>query len=408
MVVRMMYQYLKISTLLAVCAVLLAMAAPSFALKCEVYLIPPEFHTGSGYTALECGPDGKIYVGTACYGGSAHLIRFDPRAKRWEKIFDVHAITREPITAQGAQGKIHAKILIGADGVIWAASKRGNEAWEQYPDYGEDEMGYPGGHLFSYQPATGRIVDHGILTPRSGLMGGAIDNTRRRLYYISDPESHFLIYDIDQNTVRDLGNIGSLPRYLAIDAKGRVFAHGGMPDPSDLGWRAPGANTPYLCMYDPETDRLYQLSVKVEGPGADAFMSPYVTVAAGDRLFANAIFGKYLMEYDLTSIAINRDNPMANGSIVCRHVAAVTPAGNQRTGVMGKDGRYYFANDRAVFRYDPATRTLENLGEIETTFTSDVYPQGACVSKDGTLYLKYLFPYRLIRFSKLTAPRGGR
>jgi sugar lactone lactonase YvrE len=396
---------------LALCAAaLFAPAVPSFGIKCEVFLIPPEFHSGSGYTALECGRDGKVYVGTAWYGGSAHLIRFDPRTKRWEKIFDAHAITREPITALDAQGKIHAKILVDADGIIWAATKHGNEAWEERPEYGEDATGYPGGHLFSYNPKTRQTIDHGILMKQNGIMGGAIDNARRRLYYVSDAKAHFLIYDIDRNTVRNLGYVGGIPRYMTIDRHGRVFIEGGTPN-APFGWLPTGAKTPYLCMYDPDTDRLYQLAVTVEGPGADEYMAPYVLVAGVDveRLFANAVGGKYLMEFDLNSISLDRNNPMANGSIVCRHVSEVTPAGNQRAGVVGKDGCYYFANTRLLFRYDPVRRTLENLGEIEDpSFGPNVYPQGAAVGPDGTLYLKHLFPYRIIRFPQLTAPRGAR
>lgn len=385
----------------------LALAAPALTVNCEAFLIPPEFHTGSGYTALECGPDGSVYVGAAWYGGSAHLLRFDPKTARWEKIFDANAVTREPITAQGAQSKFHAKPLVDANGVLWMATKCGNEAYEQYPEFSEDAAGYPGGHLFSYNPKTRQVIDHGILAPQCGLISGAIDNARRRLYYLSDPAAHFIVYDMDRNTVRDLGYVGGVARYVAIDPKGRVFAHGGMPDNADLGWRAPGATTPYLCMYDPETDRLYQLAVLVEGPGARDYMSPYVLVTCtdGKRLFGSAVFGKYLMEFDLTSITLNRDNPMANGSIVCRHVAEVTPAGNERAGVVGKDGCYYFANDTLLFRYDPERRVLDNLGKIDTGFGIHIYPQGAAVAPDGTVYLKYLFPYRLIRFPQLSAPK---
>lgn len=97
--------------------VLLSVATPCGAVPVEVYPIPEQFHNGSGYTALQTGLDGKVYVGTAMYGGSAHLVQFDPATKTWKSLFDAHAITREPITALDAQGKLHAKILTGSDGV---------------------------------------------------------------------------------------------------------------------------------------------------------------------------------------------------------------------------------------------------------------------------------------------------
>jgi hypothetical protein len=213
---------------------------------------------------------------------------------------------------------------------------------------------------------------------------------------------------MDRNTVRDLGCVGSVPRYIAKDAQGRVFTHGGMPARNDLGWRAAGAGTPYLCMYDPLTDRLYQLAVLIEGPEPEAYAAPYVLIAGaeGKRLFGNAVGGKYLMEFDLTSIALGGDNPLANGSIVCRHAARVEPQGNQRTGVVGKDGRYYFVNSDLLFRYDPARRALDNLGRIDTAFGRHITPQGSAVAPDGTLYLKYIYPYQIIRFPRLTSPEG--
>ncbi len=383
-------------------------------IACDVVPIPTEFHNGSGYTALECGPDGRVYVGTAWYGGSAHLIRFEPETGEWEKIFDAHSMTREPITALDAQGKIHAKILADGDGIIWAATKHGNEAWQQRPEYGEHATGYPGGHLFSYNPATGQVIDHGILMAQNGIMGGVVDRERRRLYFVSDALAHFLVYDIDANTVRNLGFVGSIPRYMAIDQRGRVFTHGGMPNDRH-GWRPVGADTPYLCMYDPETDRLYHLAVIVEGPEPEAYAVPYVLAAGadGNRLFGNATGGKYLMEFDLTTLTLDSENPMANGSIICRHVAEV-PRGdrphNQRAGVVGKDGRYYFVSRNRLFRYDAAERVLDEMGEIDdATFelTPRPYtciPQGAAVAPDGTLYLKYIYEYRIIRFPQLTAP----
>jgi hypothetical protein len=393
-------------------AVLFALATPTYAIKCDVFLIPNEYHSGSGYTAIEYGPDGKVYVGTAWYGGSAHLIRFDPQTEKWENLFDAHSITREKMTALDAQGKFHAKLLVDGDGLIWAATKHGNEEFVQRPEYGEDAGGYPGGHLFSYNPKTNEVVDHGILVKQNGIIGGAIDVQRRRLYYASDSLSHFLIYDIASNTLRDLGYIGPIPRYMPRDSKGRVFMHGGTPrDP--FGGVPAGAKRPYLTMYDPATDRLYSLAIEVDGPEADAYTAPYVLVAnaTGDHLFACSMFGKYVMDFDLNSISLNRSDPLANGSIRVRHISMGVPegkqGGDQHAGVLGKDGCFYFNSDDQLMRYDPKEQKVENLGTIELPPDIKIgSSQGACVAPDGTLYMKFLYPYKLLRFSGLTAPRG--
>lgn len=381
------------------------------AIRCEIYPVPTGTHSGSGYTALQWGPDGKVYVGTAIYGGSAHLVRFDPRAKRWDDIFNAHALTREQGAGLDSQSKFHAKIVVDGDGVVWAATKQGNEEFVNRPEYGENETGYPGGHLFAFHPRTGQVVDHGILMKQEGLMGGVCDPARKRLYYMSFPRGHLLIYDIAGNTVRDMGYAGPAARYMVIDRRGRIFAQGAGPT---------GAKTPYLYMYDPVTDRLSQLAVHVEGPGAGDYLDPYVLVTSreGDRLFGCAIGGKYVMDFDLASIALDRANPLANGSICCTHIPEGVPAGqaggDQHAGALGNDGCFYFNSDHykvdnKLLRYDPYRRVVDNLGDIELPGGSKAHgsSQGATVAPDGTLYLKYIAPYELLRFPGLTGRKGA-
>ena len=100
----------------------------------EMYPIIAGTHSDSGYTAIECGLDGRIYVGTAHYGASAHLVCFDPGTKQWEDIIDAHKVTREKGTGLDSQSKFHAKILVGSDGRIWASTKQGNEDFTNRPE----------------------------------------------------------------------------------------------------------------------------------------------------------------------------------------------------------------------------------------------------------------------------------
>ncbi len=371
-------------------------------IECEQYAVPTNTTSGSGYTAIEVGLDGKIYVGTANYGASAHLVQFDPRTKRWKDIVDAHKVTRWNGTGLDSLSKFHTKIVVDSDGTIWAATKQGNEDFVNRPEYGENPTGHPGGHLFSYNPKTGLVHDHGILLKQEGFMGGVIDRTRRRIYYRSDPKSHLIYYDIANNSVRDLGQTASPARYMAMDSKGRVFLRG---------------RKGILCMYDPATDALADLAVRLEGPGT--YVDPYAIVmsAEGTRIFGCVTKGEYVMEFDLGSIHLGDDVPGANGTIVCRHAARSIPeplpVGSQHAATLGKDGCFYFPNVSGdvghLIRYDPRKRKIENLGVMrvkgkpEHKLTS---AQGACVSADGTLWMMFLDkPYSIIAFPKLT---GGR
>ncbi|MCM8763827.1 MAG: SMP-30/gluconolactonase/LRE family protein [Candidatus Omnitrophica bacterium] len=372
-----------------------------------MFPIPNTFHSGSGYTAIEAGLDGNIYVGTAFYGSSAHLVRFTPKSLKWEDIIDAHKLTREKGIGLDSQSKFHAKILVDKDGVVWAATKQGNENFYERPEFGENSQGYPGGHLFSFDPKTEIVIDHGILRKQEGIMGGAIDRKRKKIYYWSDPKQHLLVYDIQTGTVKDCGTTGGSPRYMAIDNKGRVFGTG-----------RPGI----IWMYDPKTDRLYDLTVKLDGPGQ--YRDPYAMIVSndGNKIFAVAIEGEYVMEFDLSSISLTDRRPDTDGSITCFNVDKSYPEeagkpGDQHTAVLGKNGCLYFPNviykTPYLMRYDPEKKKVECLGIIRIKGNPELeplYAQGACVTNDGTIYMMFIsagsgkrMPYSIVRFNKLSA-----
>src|SRR5262249_19030732 len=150
------------------------------------------------------------------------------------------------------QGKIHAKIVVGADGRVWFASKQAHEIFDTRPEYGEDADGFPGGHLCYYDPTTGFSRSLGILKKQEGVVAAPIDEARGKLYYRREPKNVFLGYDIATCEVRERGHIGTACRYMAMDRDGAVYTVGR------------GAT---LCRYDPKTDYVEDLAVKVAGAG---------------------------------------------------------------------------------------------------------------------------------------------
>jgi sugar lactone lactonase YvrE len=374
---------------------------------------------GSGYTAIEVGLDGKVYVGAARYGGYAWLLRFDPAARPlfMDRVVSLKELTGERLQGINTQGKIHSKILVGADGRIWFASKQAHEVFDTRPEY-EDPDGYPGGHLCCYDPKTGFSRSVGILKRREGVVGGALDDARGRLYFRSEPKNHFLVYDVKSGDTLDRGHLGAACRYMARDQKGNVWTVG---------------RAPYLCRYAPESGYVEDVLVKVEGEGG--YTPPYVIQAGPDgKLYGFAAGHPSVMVFDVDTVK-EGDFP----EMTMRNVAPAAPSGmpvqDVHAAVFGKDGRLYFplnttgpvekggkpAAHLRVMRFDPKTGKTETVGlprvvdfdeeKVKAAYTRPAkfelrYMQGAAVGADGSLYLMGIYPQLHVAcFPKLTAPR---
>ena len=227
-------------------------------------------------------------MSAARYGGYAWLLGFDPkdRPALMDKVVSLRDLSGEDRSGINTQGKIHAKILVGADGRVWFASKQAHEVFDTRPEYGEDRDGFPGGHLCFYDPKTGFARSMGIPVKQEGLMGGAIDDARGRLYYRSEPKNHFLVYDLMANRWRDRGNVGAMGRYMAMGPDGAVYTVG---------------RDGYLCRYDPATDYVEDLRIEVQGDGG--YVPPYV-IATGPNGKLYGLVGGHgsVMEFDTDKV----------------------------------------------------------------------------------------------------------
>ncbi len=388
-------------------------------LDCHVVFAPEQTTTdGSGYTALEVGKDGQVYVGSARYGAYGWLLRFDPAKKPlfMDKVVNLQQLTGERLAGIHTQAKIHAKLVVGADGRIWFASKQGHEVFGTRPEY-DDPDGYPGGHLCYFDPKTGFSRSVGILMRHEGLQGGAIDDARGKLYYRSEPKNHFLVYDLATGAVQDRGNLGAACRYMARDKHGAV-------------WTVGRGRT--LCRYDAETGYVEDVAIRLEGEGH--YTPPYVIALGPDGKLIGCVAGHaWVMRFDVDTY-----KPGPFPEVTMRNIAPAAPPGmpvqNIHAGVFGKDGRFYYPLNTSlpdggnkpklqlrIMRYDPATQCVETVGvpnvvgldeaKVRHTYTrGDKYGlehmQGAAVGPDGTLYLMDIYPQLNVAcFPRLTAPR---
>jgi sugar lactone lactonase YvrE len=401
-------------------------------LPCGVVFAPEGTTTeASGYTAIEVGRDGHVYVGSARYGGYAWLLRFaglerlgsaarlEDLPQFMERVAHLRALSGEHREGINTQGKIHAKILVAADGTIYFATKQAHEVFATRPEYGEDPAGFPGGYLCALDPRTGTARALGILQPQEGLMAGALDGARGRLYYRSEPKNHFLEYDLATGRTLDRGHLGAQCRYMAIDSHGAVYTTG---------------RGDTLCRYDPQSRWVEDLAVDVQDE--HGYDEPYVLLMGPDgHVYGLGTQHPYVLQFDVAAAARAGD-----GRVPVRNVAPAAPPGlpvlDIHAAVFGRDGQLYYPlvtsdpaqqRNRAarvllLMRYDPRTRQSQLLGVPEvqhldedrvrhTYIRENVYRldhmQGAAVGSDGTLYLMDIYPQLNVAcFPRLTAPQS--
>lgn len=386
-------------------------------LDCHIVFAPEGTTTdGSGYTAIEVGKDGRVYVGSARYGHYGWLLRFDAAQKPlfMDKVVSMQQLTGERLAGINTQAKIHAKIVVGADGRVWFASKQGHEVFDTRPEY-DDADGYPGGHLCYFDPKTGFSRSVGILKPREGLQGGVIDDARGKLYFRSEPKNHFLVYDIATGEVQDRGHVGAAGRYMAMDKHGAVWTVG---------------RGQALCRYDPDTGYVEDVAIRIQGEGG--YRPPYVIALGPDGKLVGGVTGHpSIMRFD-----IDQYKPGPFPAVTMRNIAPAAPPGmpvqDIHAGVFGKDGRFYYPLNTTteggkrkahlrIMRYDPKTQQTESVGVpnvvgLDESKVRHVYNrgetyglehmQGGAVGPDGTLYLLDIYPQLNVAcFPKLTAPK---
>jgi hypothetical protein len=200
------------------------------------------------WAALLAASDGKVYAGLAYHGGSGHVVYYDSKTGQMHDIGDLNTLTGEQDLHRGPQSKVHAKFGEGKDGRIYFGTHAG--FWWDYSRFATKE-GYPGAHWMAYDPKTNRVQDFALGTPNEGINTGAYDPKFNRIYGLTHPRAHLVYYDVAAGHTVDKGrmdNWESICRTLGIDDEGNVYGSFGQGQ---------------IFKYDPRTDKVKELSVKV-------------------------------------------------------------------------------------------------------------------------------------------------
>ncbi|NND08700.1 MAG: hypothetical protein HKN87_20185 [Saprospiraceae bacterium] len=120
------------------------------------------------------------------------------------------------------QGKIHSKIIEGPNGLMYFSTD-GGESREEY--LMNHPHGYAGGFFMSWDPAQKKLQNLGMGLPFESIKDIDIDPATKTLYGVTYPQAHLLLYQPQENILRDLGRLASahVPRVLFTDQWGNCY-----------------------------------------------------------------------------------------------------------------------------------------------------------------------------------------
>ncbi|MFH1743420.1 MAG: hypothetical protein ABIH23_30825 [bacterium] len=202
--------------------------------------------------SLSVGPDGRIYAAACCElkpGGVVKVTRYNEETDRLDYLFDLDEMVEDPHdSGRATQCKIHYSFAPSmSDGVIYMASHLSGPpidqpAYSPWRSWHDPKRCFRGSALLAFDTKTDTPLWWDTLIPKEGCRCLLHDEERGLLYALSYPRDHFIIYDIKERSMRDLGRIGSINgQVLFSDTKHRIWGV------SDFG---------QLYRYDPEKDRI--------------------------------------------------------------------------------------------------------------------------------------------------------
>ncbi len=378
--------------------------------------------------SLSTGPDGRIYA-SACAegvpGGVVKVVRYDEEGDQLEYLFDMDEMVDDPRdSGRGTQCKIHYSFAPSMeDGILYMASHLSAPpidlpSYSPWAFWHDPERCFRGSALVAFDTRKDEVMWWDTLIPKEGCRCLALDECNGKLYALSYPRDHLIIYDIGKRQRRDFGRIGSInSQAIFTDSRHRVWTS------DDLG---------HLVRYDPDEDRLRRSPFKLPHNPAfqtgwhsvfyDAVRQPYtdcvwaITWIAHPRLMR--IFldeGEWGRVEDLGSVTQDRDLSLPMNTFT-DHCGGLT---------FGGDGELYYVASRwrdpaynpmhesrkeaegVVWRMNPETLEREEVALLERPDQNAQYVSRGAVDHNGDLFFGHVGP-RPVGIFKMEMPRERR
>ncbi|MDP3469929.1 MAG: hypothetical protein Q8S11_16420 [Daejeonella sp.] len=235
----------------------------------EKYLTAKTYNSGfqeahDTYNALTAASDGKIYYVLSSdqihVGGKLYL--YDPETDKTELLGDLTEICGEKDQMFIPQGKSHARFF-EMNGKLYFSTHVG---YYELID-GMDRLPvnppagyklYPGGQILSYDLQS-RVFENLALVPNGeGMVSMTMDRERGQIFGISWPKGNFIHYDIDNNRLKDLGQISGNGEGGVAGEDFRSLCRSLVVDPSD-GTVYFSTSEGDIFSYNPEVGQIIKL-----------------------------------------------------------------------------------------------------------------------------------------------------
>lgn len=217
---------------------------------------------------------------------------------------------------------------------------------------------YEGGHLFSFNPATKKIEDFGIISRGNGVNCIAVDSVRGKIYGVTYPAGHLFSFDIKSKAIKDFGEIMTPWRVKDL---GRV------------SWRG----VPKVLMLDDAGTLYYSTYFRTE-----VEMAKQELMKGGASTYSSLEGGR------IYRLAFGDDKPVFTGAVIPTQTGMDSDPIYENgiaSAVRARDGGFWCGtiNDGFLFKFDPSTSTVINKGKAFQYWNLKSLDYGS----DGKLYM---------------------
>ncbi len=176
------------------------------------------------YNSMGVASDGNVYYVLSAErpDAGARMFVFDPRTRKIRPLGDLTEACGEKGSGAFVQGKSHVN-FVECRGKLYFATHVGYysiiDGMEKMPVPRSGFKPYPGGHLLSYDMATGKIDDLTLTPGGEGVLTLNMDAARGRVYCLTWPKGRFLRYDLARRELKDFGPLAG----RGEDGRGESF-----------------------------------------------------------------------------------------------------------------------------------------------------------------------------------------